>query len=701
MTSPESQNKDNVTENAMAINEFINEKTKKESGISMLGLMKEDLKHRKWMLVISSVVQFLAGPVIVLFWLTTLKKNAVYLSSYDPEMIGMIRQSSMAFFHEIISEYIPMMQIVIAVCGALITGIGGYRHLFNRRMTDMVNSLPLKREKQFAVIYLNGFLIWFVPFLVSLAISIAICLIRAYGWGIGGEIALCGLYIIAGSTLCFVACYNLIILAVSLSGTIFNALVNIAFIGFDLILGYTILYVLCEHFYSNFSRLAVDFQDVMWLSTPVSSCVCSFIISSAQKIGDFLDKSIFAFTLAMTIVISVLNLVLALIIYSKRKSEESESGVSNKPYRFLIRTINSIYAGLLIVFIVMALLPSRYGSGAVWMVFFAVVFSVLAFGLIDSAHGKTFKAFFSHWKQMIATAAATVLILVVFINDLTGYDNRIVSRSNLNGAIIRYDIDFRNDSSVDYLPVPGMEGYIRYRGNNVISFYEARNTEVSPELAYRIITADKMYWKAGGGYVYDPVDKKIVKTWSYEDSAEERPYYDHLYIEADRKVGPDFCRYYNIADPDVINDLIMSEGFKEKYFKLECGELGYPESMKINVGGYDGENYVIPDEYIPMIMEAYYSDFENNYSVEYLDEPKNQVVLQLRYRSYYSEDDLLNDRYSTSNISVYPIEDDTRTMAVLEELVRSGVIDWYTWEARNNPDLNDWVTYYEDYELYD
>ena len=29
MTSPESQNKDKITENAMAINEFINEKTEK------------------------------------------------------------------------------------------------------------------------------------------------------------------------------------------------------------------------------------------------------------------------------------------------------------------------------------------------------------------------------------------------------------------------------------------------------------------------------------------------------------------------------------------------------------------------------------------------------------------------------------------------------------------------------------------------
>ena len=125
MTSPESQNKDKITENAMAINEFINEKTEKKNGISMLSLMKEDLKHRRWMLVISSIVQFLAGPVIVLFWLTAMKSSGDYISSFEYDAIVQSSGHTVKFFRSILIGYLPLMQIIIAVCAALITGLGG------------------------------------------------------------------------------------------------------------------------------------------------------------------------------------------------------------------------------------------------------------------------------------------------------------------------------------------------------------------------------------------------------------------------------------------------------------------------------------------------------------------------------------------------------------------------------------------------
>ena len=701
MTSPESQNKDKVTENAMAINEFINGKTEKKSGLSMLSLMKEDLKHRRWMLIISSVVQFLAGPVIVLFWLTTLKRTTDYVSSFDYDTIAQAKEYTVGFFRGILSGYLPIMQIVIAVCGALITGLGGYRHLFNRRMTDMVNSLPVKRGKQFAVIYLNGLLIWLVPFLISIIISVAMCMIKAAGWGIGGDIILRGLCIIAGSVLCFIVCYNLVILGVALSGTIFNALVNIAFIGFDLILGYVMLYFLCELFYDNFLRLASDFEYVMWLSSPISGCVCAFVISVGEEFAESFSSGIFIFNLVMTIVIAVVDLILAVIIYVRRKSEEAEGGVSNRPYRFLIRTINSIYAGHLMVFIVRAMIGSRNG-GTGWILFFSVFFTVLAYGLIDSIHGRSFKAFFSHWKQMAAATVVMGSILIIFIFDLTGYDNRLVAQGNLNGALVYYSENNRNSLSYDYTPIPGREGYVLYRWSGNGYKPDSRYQEVSPELAYRIISADKKYYTPGGCYIYDPVEKEKVKTWRFDDrDQEEMPYSEYVTIVADRKAGPDFCRAYQVADPRVINELIMTDGYRESHYRVESGELGYPESLSVNVGGYQGETFTVPAEYIPMIMEAYYSDFDDNYSVEYLDLPSEDIALQLKYKVFYNEEIYKNDNYSLTTISVYPVEDDVRTMRVLVELVRLGVIDWYTWAERNDPTLDDWVKYYEDYELYE
>jgi hypothetical protein len=40
---------------------------KSQNKLTLLRLMREDLKHRRWMLVLSSFVQLLLGPVAVLF----------------------------------------------------------------------------------------------------------------------------------------------------------------------------------------------------------------------------------------------------------------------------------------------------------------------------------------------------------------------------------------------------------------------------------------------------------------------------------------------------------------------------------------------------------------------------------------------------------------------------------------------------------
>ena len=113
MTSPESQNK---------------------KGISMLSLMKEDLKHRKWMLIVSSVVQAFAGPIVILFMLSALRRSRQYGISDFVTDTDYMYKTVHSLVDNITGEYLPIMQIVVAVVGAIIVGIGGYRHLFNRRM---------------------------------------------------------------------------------------------------------------------------------------------------------------------------------------------------------------------------------------------------------------------------------------------------------------------------------------------------------------------------------------------------------------------------------------------------------------------------------------------------------------------------------------------------------------------------------------
>ena len=100
-----------------------------------------------------------------------------------------------------------------------------------------------------------------------------------------------------------------------------------------------------------------------------------------------------------------------------------------------------------------------------------------------------------------------------------------------------------------------------------------------------------------------------------------------------------------------------------------------------------------------MIMEAYYADFEENYSAEYLELPREDITLNLRYRIYYSEDDYKNDEYSTNRFSIQVVKEDTRTMEVIKQLVKNGVIDEYLW-FNQYVYIDDIDQFIEDYELY-
>ena len=209
---------------------------KSQNKITLLSLMREDLRHRRWMLVLSAFVQLVFGPVVALMRFTDVEAQSYYY--YGEDFLQNKYRAVQRAVESITQSYLPVMMAVIAVVGALIVGIGGYRHLFNRRMTDMVNSVPITRGKQFDSIYYNNWLIWFVPQLVSTILTTFIILARTASYGFAPAVLRSAFFVLIGSAFAFACMMHLTILAVVLSGTIFNAFLNIAFIGFDVIVAF-------------------------------------------------------------------------------------------------------------------------------------------------------------------------------------------------------------------------------------------------------------------------------------------------------------------------------------------------------------------------------------------------------------------------------------------------------------------------------
>ena len=636
---------------------------KSQNKITMFSLMKEDLKHRKWMLFLSAFVQFLFGPVAALFVFSDMESRYYYY--YGTDAGQNTYKAIQDAVERMTQSYLPVMMMVIAVVGAVIVGVGGYRHLFNRKMTDMVNSVPVTRGKQFDCIYINNWLIWFVPQLASTIITTLIILIRAASYGFAGAALKSAVFVLVGSALAFACVMNLVILAVTLSGTIINALLNAAFIGFDLIIAFTLVICLCQSFFYTFSDLPVSFSDVCWVSAPISGGYLGAIIAALPFdegfegiIYRFGSVSSFCLVLGLTVLIAIANIMIAYTLYIRRKSEESENGVSNKIYGFCIRCFNSALCGMAVAVLIDELFFYRRRYFDFWLIFFSVLFCVVTFGIIDMIQSRSAKGFFKHWKQMIAVVIATEIIFATFIFDLTGFDSRIIPESTIKSAEASSYIYGLGTSGSEYEKDPEHEGRLMETHEYNVSF------EISPALAYRIITAEREIWDNDTSYLFDPLTGRKTKM---TDDMWDR-YSVNVSLRAERNTGVDFVRNYCVWDNEVIREIMERPGYMEKAYPFRAGELGYPRSIRvIRDFGYSSSKD-IPLEYIEKVFDATVEDFRENYSVDYLEAWDSEYVycLECEYEvtAPYGDD----DSYYGTTLTMYLSEEDLRSIGLLDEL---------------------------------
>ena len=635
---------------------------KSQNKITMLSLLKEDLRHRRWMLILSSFVQLMCGPVAVLFAFSDVESRVYY--DYGMDAAQNLQRAMKYMVGRMTRGYFPVMMMIIAVVGALIVGIGGYRHLFNRKMTDMVNSIPVTRGKQFDSIYINNWLIWFVPQFVSAIITTIILLVKAASYGFAADVLKSAVFVVLGSAICFGCVLNLVVLAVVLSGTIFNAILNAVFIGFDIIVGYVLLEILCEGCFDTFYELPISLSDISWVSAPISGGFMATLISTLpfdagyeNIISEFGSVSSFCVVLGLTILVAIINATIAYTLYVKRKSEESESGVSNKPYRLFIRCFNSVMGGLVAATIIDELFFAYRTALNVWLMFFAAVFCALIFGLIDMIHMRSFKGFLTHWKQMIAAVVATELIFVAFVFDLTGFDTRIIPASRINSATASLYVYGMGSTGSEFHVDPDNEGIL------IWEYRDGETVEISPELAYRIMTAEREIWDGENSYIYNPV----TGTKTELTDSDRNHYSSSVTLVAERNFGLDFSRCYSVWDESVIEEIIEIPGYMEQAYPLRCGVLGYPRSIRVEKNSKDYDSVSIPREYIEKIFDASVEDFKDNYSVEYLEMWNKEYVyaLELEYETFSPHN--YEDRYINS-VWIYLSEDDVRTIELLEEL---------------------------------
>ena len=395
-------------------------------------VMREDFRHKTWMLALSILGNLLAIPVAFLIY--SGRRTYYVMSINSSEATPLLRDAQI--LANVFSGTLPITAGIIAIAGAVIVGLFGFRYVFHRNMTDTYHSMPVKRRTLFLAGWLNGLLIWFVPFLLSLLITLLIGEVRlaslrrqfealavvtaeemgAYqGWMTGGQLFSLSLRFVVVLLAAFLLVYHLVLLAVMLCGNILNTLVTTVVLGGGVVSVYLLVQAFCASYLNTFVSVMAKSRASLYGAIHASP-----LADAVYMLYDFCHEggAVLSQNVLIGLIIALVLGCLAFVTYLRRPSELAEQGTKNRLVCLAVQFVGSLCAAFSGWLIFMAVTNGTLA----WSVFGTLLAGVMAFGVLNVIFHMDFKAFFRHKPAMLAVLAVGLLTGFAFEWDWAGYD---------------------------------------------------------------------------------------------------------------------------------------------------------------------------------------------------------------------------------------------------------------------------------------
>ncbi len=581
--------------------------------------MIEDLRHRLWMLALSVLGSFLCMPVAYLLVMGFYRSRyETYLVSYGTERAADALQTGLYNYFQGIGL---ALNGAVAICGAIIVGLFGFRYVFRQDMVDTYHSAPVKRSALFWIHYLNGFLLWCVPFLICGALTLIMAVSDMAKSGAFGLMLGCALT--SGLTILtsFLTIYSLVLLGVMLAGNILNALVVMGFVGFAVSAVWLVVYIGLAGYMENFYQMPVAYEDsALWLSPAISAVW--ILIYRVQQEALLLSSGLMLRCL-IVLLTAVVMLIAALLVYLKRPSEAAGQGIYRKGIAALMRMVTAIAAGFGGWWFFSEISSEGYVA---WGIFGAILVSVLVYGVLDIVFTMDFKAFWRHKIPMAVSVVCTVLIGLSFYFDWFGYDSYLPDQDQIaDMGIFLYSSSYRNG----------------YRDEVLTSMHYTDTDNI-----YAVL-------KNGSGSAYhEQVTTDTVETTTYTTA-------ESCLVRVTLKNGRSYYRRYVLDSgcQDALTQIAESEDYISVMYAVP--QIAVETCDSISIYREDMEYYTEDLEEMQALIIALQEDIDTYGSQVIFSDEK--VYCRLRY-GYYGE-----DGYTRSNYA-FITEDYVNTVAVLKDL---------------------------------
>ncbi|MCR5032969.1 MAG: ABC transporter permease [Lachnospiraceae bacterium] len=392
-------------------------------------LSMEDLKHRLWSIALSCLIYFFAFPIATLIVIGQ-TRHSTYSMMLDPvALLSRQNREILNTFREMTAYGESGLFTFLVLFFALVFAFSGFSYLHSSKKTDFYHNLPIRREKWFAVIAADSFIICMVPYLVMGLLATLLVVINC-----GSTLPLYFFFTgFVANALYFCMIFLFAVVALMLTGNLFvgGLAVGVFFFYGPLLLGVIEgLFMQFETYFTPepiWDRWALRVSPVFW--------------GFSTLFGETRVPSLCRF-LFFTLLWSVALALLALFLYKKRPSEAAGNAMAFKVTKAPIKFLLTIPIGLACALVI----DSSLYDQNVWTLFALFCGVTFTYCIMEIIYHADFKKLFAHKLHLIICLLIAFAIFGVFRLDLFGYDRYVPSEKDFVGAAVAgYELE--NNSS--------------------------------------------------------------------------------------------------------------------------------------------------------------------------------------------------------------------------------------------------------------
>lgn len=559
----------------------------------------EELKRRLWAAALSVLVFFFSLPVVMVYlttseytggdWTANFTRDALKVLSYD-------------------NGWMIFLMAVLAV----LLGVSGFSYLNSRRKVDFYHSLPMRREKLFAVQYVSGILIAAVPYLFFAVVSAAVA---AASGAPGGAVMKTALEGWAYQMLSFTILYTTAVIAVMMTGNTVVALLGFAVFNAYIPAMLGLLESLAETCLDTFC----DYE--MMAGWVPKTSPFAFYISG-------LTDDISAGRIFSRLAVWAVLVLIALFLHKKRPSEAAGKAMAfpvSQPIIRILLVVEFALAGLLFFWIL-----GKGGMG--WAVFGLLAGGVISHCVIEIIYHFDFEKLFSHRLQMGASLVLAFALFALFRWDLMGYDRWIPDPDRLHSAAVYSD---------------EVDGWVDYG-----SFTNRYGQDSS------------WTWTGNQEYIFENMSledknlaRNLAETWNRLSSEDGENWWETVYVEYRMESGRRTTRRYNFPEGTLrqaMAPVYEDQGYKNGRYPLLEMDGDQLQDVQLSIRGETvrlGRQEAVSRENLRALLEAYQQDLREMTLEDFGQAP----AAEIRFLDERRVKAVENQDYRYDGVEYYPI----------------------------------------------